>query len=129
MIVKCDNCNTEFMLSNRDIKNDVIIVNKHNMQVTYFYCTECNKIYIILLRDYTYAKLENDLATVKQRIKNCLGQEHKAKQLERLVKLARVKYTKLKQYEDKLKRQYNNKIVLVNNELCYRETKRIRGEK
>lgn len=120
MTIKCDKCNHEFNLSNDDIKNNAIIVNKRNMQVTYFCCKECGMIYIILLRDYTYTKLENELIAVKQRINNCLNQGHKQKQLERLTKLAHVKYTKLKNYESKLKRQYGNKIIFVNNELCYR---------
>lgn len=71
--IVCDECKHEFLLRSVNISEAPVKVYSEELQLVYFVCPKCNKIYRVLLKDKAYSELKEDLEKVKKRIRKNLG--------------------------------------------------------
>lgn len=71
--IKCDECEHVFSLKAVDIKESKIVLNNTVVDLVYFTCPKCNKIYRISIQDARYYDLKKDLERTKKRIRKNRG--------------------------------------------------------
>ena len=106
----CDECKKEFFLKSVKIKESIVKVNNVPINLVYFMCPKCKKIYLISIQDKRYFELLDDLENTKRKIKknNGTGDLQKAEILNEMVFR---KLNRLKSHEEKLKKKVNGTFV------------------
>ena len=86
-ITKCDKCNYEFYLKAVNIHKEKITLNNTIVDLVYFACPNCSKIYRISIQDARYYDLKEDLERAKKRMRKNQGSndEEKARVLHSMV--------------------------------------------
>lgn len=106
----CDECKKEFFLKSVKIKESIVKVNNVPINLVYFMCPKCKKVYPISIQDKRYFELLNDLENVKHKIKKNNGTEdlQKAKVLNEMVFK---KLNRLKKHEEKVKKKFSGTFI------------------
>lgn len=104
-LLRCDDCDYEFLLNAAYINEAEVIINGLQLTLIYYTCPKCNKIYRILLKDKRYEELAEDLERTKKRIRKNHGSNNFefASVLDGMV---RMKYERLRNYSDRLNKQF-----------------------
>lgn len=111
-IIICDECQYEFSLDVIGIQSASVKIKNHTLELSYFMCPKCNKVYKILLQDDYYKKLEKDLDLMKVRI--CKHHGKKNEEVLRILdSMIRKKFNRLKNYESKLNKVFSGSFVAV----------------
>lgn len=106
----CDECKKEFFLKSVKIKESIVKVNNVPINLVYFMCPKCKKIYLISIQDKRYFELLDDLENTKRKIKknNGTGDLQKAEILNEMVFR---KLNRLKSHEEKLKKKVDGTFI------------------
>lgn len=75
MLVKCDDCKSEFELHKDDIKKDIVNLDGVNVHLVYFMCPKCKRIYRVSIQDKNYYKFAKDLEKAKKKLRNYKGND------------------------------------------------------
>lgn len=111
-LLRCDDCNYEFLLNTDHIKNAEIAIDDQPFTLIYYTCPKCNKIYRIILKDKRYEELAEDLERTKNRIRKNHGSNN--------IEFARVldgmvhkKHERLRNYLDRLNKRFPGTFTFV----------------
>mgnify|MGYP006389385375 CR=1 FL=1 len=106
----CDECKKEFFLKSVKIKESIVKVNNVPINLVYFMCPKCKKIYLISIQDKRYFELLDDLENTKRKKKknNGTGDLQKAEILNEMVFR---KLNRLKSHEEKLKKKVDGTFI------------------
>ena len=69
MLVKCDDCKSEFELHKDDMKKDIVNLDGVNVHLVYFMCPKCKRIYRVSIQDKNYYKFAKDLEKAKKKLR------------------------------------------------------------
>ena len=75
MLVRCDECQSEFELYKNDVKKDIINLDGVNVHLVYFMCPKCKRIYRVSIQDKNYYKFAKDLEKAKKKLRNYKGND------------------------------------------------------
>lgn len=101
--IVCDECKHEYYLNDAiDIKKTKIELNNTIVDLVYFTCPKCNKIYRISIQDARYYDLQRDLEKTKKKIRKNHGSNN--------VELARL----LNNMVDRKHKRLKHHVELVN---------------
>lgn len=111
-LLRCDDCDHEFLLNADYINEGKVEINDQQFTLVYFTCPKCNKIYRIILKDKRYEELAEDLERTKNRIRKNHGSNNFefASMLDGMV---RKKHERLKNYVDRLNKQFTGTFTFV----------------
>ena len=110
-IIVCDECKKELILNEINVQEATAWVNNHTVvNLVYFMCPYCKRIYPISIQDARYFDLLYDLNNTKYKIKkiNGTGDLQKA---EALNKMVFKKLNRLKKHEEKLKKTFSGTFI------------------
>lgn len=111
-IIVCNECKNEFFLNDVNVQESKVCVGKYKtINLVYFTCPCCNKVYPISIQDGKYFDLLSDLNSVKYKIKKNNGTMdlRKANTLNAMVFK---KLNRLKKHEEKLKKKFGDGFVV-----------------
>lgn len=116
----CDKCNEHFELT--DLKHSKLIVKHKMLDVTYFICPSCNKLYVVAITDFKWQMLSGELQAVTKRVSKAI-KKHDVVLLRKLYGIQAVKKDKLASYESSLLQMYKSRLTMKsdgrgNMELC-----------
>lgn len=122
MEIICDECKHEFLLSDVGINQELVEIRGTLVNLVYFACPKCNKIYRISIQDRRYYELVDDLEKMKKRIRKNFdsGDVQKAK---RLNKSLQRKQQRLAQYVNLVNQKLNGTFTFVTSENNQKEIK------
>lgn len=75
MLVRCDECQSEFELYKNDVKKDIVNLDGVNVHLVYFMCPKCKRIYRVSIQDKNYYKFAKDLEKAKKKLRNYKGND------------------------------------------------------
>lgn len=75
MLVRCDECQSEFELYKNDVKKDIVNLDGVNVHLVYFMCPKCKRIYRVSIQDKNYYKFAKDLEKTKKKLRNYKGND------------------------------------------------------
>lgn len=75
MLVRCDECKSEFELYKNDVKKDIVKLDDVNVHLVYFMCPKCKRIYRVSIQDKNYYKFAKDLEKAKKKLRNYKGND------------------------------------------------------
>lgn len=75
MLVRCDECQSEFELYKNDVKKDIVNLDGVNVHMVYFMCPKCKRIYRVSIQDKNYYKFAKDLEKAKKKLRNYKGND------------------------------------------------------
>lgn len=75
MLVRCDECQSEFELYKNDVKKDIVNLDGVNVHLVYFMCPRCKRIYRVSIQDKNYYKFVKDLEKAKKKLRNYKGND------------------------------------------------------
>lgn len=112
MLIKCDECKSEFFLKAVNIENAEVKVNDQQLTLIYFTCPKCNKIYRVSLVDARYFVLKEDLENAKKRMRRNHGSnnENMARMLNQVTNR---KLERLRSHTDKLNKMFPGTFTFV----------------
>ena len=111
-LLKCDDCNYEFLLSADHINEAEVVINDQPFALVYYTCPKCKKIYRITLKDKRYEELAEDLVRTKNRIRKNHGSNND--ELARVLnEMVRKKHSRLKSHLDRLNKQFPGTFTFV----------------
>ena len=102
--VKCDICNTEFIISKESILKKSI----DDIKVEYFKCPECEEVFIITCIDSYVEREQRKLKSLDEKISNTINTHER----ERLIIKSQRKLKHLKTQSDRLKDEVKKKWIL-----------------
>lgn len=111
-IVKCDECKHEFVLESVNIQEAQVKCENELLQLSFFTCPKCNKIYRVLLKDARYEELKVDFEKTKGRIRRNHGSNN-VEFARTLSSMVNKKAERLRHYVDKLMAKYNGTFTFV----------------
>lgn len=112
-IIVCNECKNEFFLNDVDVQESTVWVEKHKIiNLVYFTCPCCNKVYPISIQDGKYFDLLSDLNSVKYKIKKNNGTMD-LKKANTLNAMVFKKLNRLKKHEEKLKKKFSGTFLEV----------------
>lgn len=109
-ITKCDNCEHEFYLKAVDIHEERILLNNVPVNLVYFACPNCDKIYRISIQDAKYYDLAEDLEKAKKRLRKVQGCGDKEK-VKLLCSMVDKKHNRLANYVKKVNETFSGTFV------------------
>lgn len=112
-IIVCNECKNEFFLNDVNVQESKVCVGKYKIiNLVYFTCPCCNKVYPISIQDGKYFDLLSDLNSIKYKIKknNGIMDLKKANTLNAMVFK---KLNRLKKHEEKLKKKFSGTFLKV----------------
>lgn len=114
-IVKCDECKHEFVLESVKIQEAQVKCENELLQLSFFTCPKCNKIYRVLLKDTRYEELKVDLEKTKGRIRRNHGSNN-VEFARTLNNMVNKKAERLKHHVDRLMAKHNGTFTFVASE-------------
>ena len=116
----CNDCNYEFSTNTVNIEETTIKLNGQVLQLVYFACPKCNRIYRIMLKDERYEELKDDLEKTKNRIRknNGSGNDEFARTLYSMVNK---KHERLKNHLNDLNKKFPGTFTFVTSENNHKE--------
>ena len=119
-LVKCDECEHEFFLKAAGINEAIVELNGVSVNLVYFACPKCNKIYRISIQDKRYYELKEDLEQTKKRIQKFNGRRN-GEMSKVLHSMVLTKYERLKTYVEKVNKAFPGTFVFVASENNHEE--------
>jgi len=109
-IIKCDECGYEFSLKAVDIHKEKIALNNTVVDLVYFVCPDCRKIYRVSIQDARYYDLADDLEKARRRLRKSHGSndEEKVRVLQTMVTR---KHERLAAYVGKVNQMFQGTFV------------------
>lgn len=109
-ITKCDKCNYEFYLKAVNIHKEKITLNNTIVDLVYFACPNCSKIYRVSIQDARYYDLAEDLEKARRRLRKSHGSndEEKVRVLQTMVER---KHKRLATYVEKVNKMFLGTFV------------------
>lgn len=119
-IIVCDECKHEFYLDAVGIHEAIVELKGVPVNLVYFVCPKCNKIYRISIQDKRYYELVEDLEKTKKRIRRNHGSNNQemAKLLNSMVFK---KKQRLEEYVDKVNKMFPGTFTFVASENNHEE--------
>lgn len=113
--VKCDQCRYEHDLNAVDIQKTKIELNNTIVDLVYFTCPKCDKIYRVSIQDARYYDLKEDLEKAKKRIRRKHGSnnEETARVLDKMV---RIKLERLRRHVEIVDNMFPGTFTFVTSE-------------
>lgn len=110
--VYCDECKHEFAISAVGIQQSPVIVGRQALELVYFACPKCNKVYRITLRDERCNELQADIESTMRRIRKSHGGKNikLAGSLDAMVQRKRLR---LREYMKHLNGKYTGTFILA----------------
>jgi uncharacterized protein YbaR (Trm112 family) len=105
-VIVCDECKKEFFLRSVQIQKSAIEIGGQQLELSYFKCPECGRLYRITLMDNRYNELVDDLEDTKKRIRRTKGNNNYGLQ-DTLNKMVFRKLQRLRTYTEKLNAKYS----------------------
>lgn len=123
MYVKCDNCSNEFFLKAVGINEAIVELGGVHVNLVYFVCPKCNKIYRVSIQDKRYYELKEDLEKAeKKRMQKCNGRQNIDIEMSQVLHSAIVKKReRLKAYAEKVHQAFPGTFVFVASENNHKE--------
>lgn len=110
--VYCDECKHEFSMMSVNIKIATVNIDGEELNLSYFACPKCRRIYRIALMDKRYYELKEDLDKIRKRTRKNLG----SKDIEKTINLqtmVKAKRERLQKHVDALNRKYPGTFVFA----------------
>lgn len=119
-IIVCDECKHEFYLDAVGIHEAIVELKGVPVNLVYFVCPKCNKIYRISIQDKRYYELVEYLEKTKKRIRRNHGSNNQemAKLLNSMVFK---KKQRLEEYVDKVNKMFPGTFTFVASENNHEE--------
>lgn len=108
--VFCDDCKHEFSMDSVDIQTTIVKLGGHSLDLSYFVCPKCNKIYRVSLKDERCKELSEDIKRIKKRVRKIYGSGN-YELANRLDVMRRQKALRFKNYIDKLNKKFSGTFV------------------
>ncbi len=112
---KCDECENEFNLNAVNIQKEKIQLNGVTVDLVFFACPECNKIYRVSIQDARYYDLSEDLERARRRMKRNKGSNNE-ETARMLIKMVQLKHQRLKQYVEAVNAAFPGTFTFVASE-------------
>ena len=120
-IIVCDECKHEFYLDAVGIHEAIVELNGVPVNLVYFACPKCNKIYRISIQDKRYYELVKDLEkTKKKRIRRNHGSNNQ-EMARMLNSMVFKKKQRLEEYVDKVNKMFPGTFTFVASENNHKE--------
>lgn len=111
MLVRCDECQSEFELYKNDVKKDIVNLDGVNVHLVYFMCPKCKRIYRVSIQDKNYYKFAKDLEKAKKKLRNYKGNDITV--INKLCAKALEKKKILEKYVDLVNETYDGTFEVV----------------
>jgi hypothetical protein len=111
-LVKCDECEHEFLLNAVGINEAIVELNGVPVTLVYFACPKCNMIYRISIQDKRYYEMQEDIEKTKNRIRKYNGSNNDGMS-EVLYSMVTRKHERLKRYVEKVNEAFPGTFVFV----------------
>ena len=110
-VVYCNECKHEFAISAVGIQVSPVTIGGRALELVYFVCPKCNKVYRITLRDERCNELQADIESTMRRMRKSHGGKNikLASSLDAMVQRKRLR---LRAYMERLNGQYTGTFVL-----------------
>ena len=118
--VICDECKYEFSMSTVGIHEAIVELNGVPVNLVYFTCPKCNKIYRISIQDRRYYELVEDLEKTKKRIRRNHGSNNQ-EMARMLNSMVFKKKQRLEEYVDKVNKMFPGTFTFVASENNHKE--------
>lgn len=119
-LVKCDECEHEFFLNAVGINESIVELYGVPVNLVYFACPKCNKIYRISIQDKRYYELKEDLEKTKKRIQKYNGRQN-GEVSKMLHSMVVKKHERLKEYVERVNQEFRGTFVFVASENNHEE--------
>lgn len=126
MLVRCDECQSEFELYKNDVKKDIVNLDGVNVHLVYFMCPKCKRIYQVSIQDKNYYKFAKDLEKAKKKLRNYKGNDSIV--VNKLCAKALEKKKILEKYVDLVNETYDGTFEVVASKNNYGDYKIIYHE-
>ena len=120
VIIVCDECKHEFYLNAVGIHEAIVELNGVPVNLVYFACPKCNKIYDISIQDRRYYELVDDLKEAKKRIRRNYGNNNQ-EMARMLNSMVFKKKQRLKEHVDKVNKMFPGTFTFVASENNHKE--------
>lgn len=120
VIIVCDECKHEFYLDAVGIHEAIVELNGVPVNLVYFACPKCNKIYRISIQDKRYYELAEDLEKTKKRIRRNHGSNNQ-EMARMLNSMVFKKKQRLEEYVDKVNKMFPGTFTFVASENNHKE--------
>lgn len=111
MLVRCDECQSEFELYKNDVKKDIVNLDGVNVHLVYFMCPKCKRIYRVSIQDKNYYKFAKDLEKAKKKLRKYKGNDSIV--INKLCAKALEKKKILEKYVDLVNETYDGTFEVV----------------
>ena len=114
-VLECDECKHEFVLNAVNIKKNKIELNGVIVDLVYFTCPKCDKIYRVSIQDARYYELVEDLEKAKKKMikKHGNNDMETARVLDKMVRL---KLERLKKHVKLVNKMFPGTLTFVASE-------------
>lgn len=112
MKVKCDECNNEFNLKAMEIHESLVQLKGAFVNLVYFACPKCGKVYRISIQDRRYYDLKKDLEKAEERVRRGRCKVN-AELMRMLISMVAQKEDRLKEHVDKVNKAFPGTFVFV----------------
>lgn len=119
-IIVCDECKHEFRLDAVGIHEAIVELNGVPVNLVYFACPKCNKIYRISIQDKRYYELVEDIEKTKKRIRRNHGSNNQ-EMASVLNSMVFKKKKRLEEYVDKVNKMFPGTFTFVASENNHKE--------
>lgn len=121
-IIICDECKHEFTLHDIRLQTTNVVIGNKRLELLYYTCSECDKIYKVLLKDEKFYRLKKDLDECIHKI-NKFGstKDKNAKMATMLESMFIKKKNRLDDYTSRLNAKYSGTFTFVSSENKYEE--------
>jgi ribosomal protein S8 len=120
ILIKCDQCEHEFFLKAAEIKEAIVDLNGVSVNLVYFACPKCNKIYRISIQDKRYYELKDDLEKTKKKIRRNNG-SYDMEMAKTLHSMVVRKHERLKAHIDAVNKTFPGTFIFVASENNHKE--------
>ncbi len=121
IFVKCDECEHEFFLKAVGINEAIVELNNVSVNLVYFACPKCNKIYCVSIQDKRYYELKEDLEKIKKRIRRNNNGSKNHEMAKMLNSMVLRKHERLREHVDKINKAFPGTFVFVASENNHEE--------
>ena len=113
--IKCDGCEYEYNLNAVEIEKTKIELNNVIVDLIYFTCPKCKKIYRVSIQDARYYELQQDIEKTKKRIRKNRGSNNEefARVLDNMVHR---KHERLKSHVELVNKMFPGTFTFVTSE-------------
>lgn len=107
--VVCDGCGSHFKLTG--LRQSKLVAGRKQINVTYFVCPSCSKLYVVSVTDFKWQMLSGELQAVAKRVRKAI-KKHDETLLRKLYGIQAVKKDKLASYESSLLQMYRGRLTM-----------------